>query len=124
MTIQECYEKMGGDYEQVEKRLPSAKLIQKFVIKFLDDGSYNELLESMEKGQRETAFRAAHTLKGVCGNLSLSRLLNSASKLTELLREEREDIPAEAFQIMEDVKKDYQSTAEVIREYMNSAEKI
>ncbi|MGN0732659.1 MAG: Hpt domain-containing protein [Emergencia sp.] len=122
MTIQECYEKMGGDYEQVEKRLPSAKLIQKFVIKFLDDGSYDELQEAMEKGQRETAFRAAHTLKGVCGNLSFSRLLDSASKLTEVLREENEEIPAEAVLMMEDVKKDYESTVEVIREYMNSAE--
>lgn len=113
---------MGGDYEQVEKRLPSAKLIQKFVLKFLDDGSYDELQEAMEKGQRETAFRAAHTLKGVCGNLSFSRLQDSVSKLTEVLREEREDIPAGAVMMMEDVKKDYELTAETIREYMNSAE--
>lgn len=122
MTIQECYEKIGGDYDQVAKRLPSASLIHKFVLKFLDDRSYDKLRDAMEKGQRETAFRAAHTLKGVCGNLSFIRLMDSSSKLTEVLRSESEEIPAEAFQMMEDVKKDYALTAEGIREYMNSAE--
>ena len=35
MTIQECYQKLGGDYAQVEKRLPSVSLIKRFITKFL-----------------------------------------------------------------------------------------
>ena len=66
MTIQECYEKMGGDYAQVEKRLPSAALIQKFAAKFLDDASFSQLCAAMREGNRADAFRCAHTLKGVC----------------------------------------------------------
>ena len=72
MTIQECYQELGGDFAQVEKRLPSVSLIERFITKFLDDGSFSELCHAMQEGQREAAFRAAHTLKGVSANLSLA----------------------------------------------------
>ena len=31
MTIQECYAQLGGSYEDVITRLPSLRLIEKFV---------------------------------------------------------------------------------------------
>ena len=37
MTIEECYVKMGANYQDVIKRLPSAKMIEKFALKFKDD---------------------------------------------------------------------------------------
>ena len=95
MTIQECYNAMGGDYAQIESRLPSAGLIKKFITKFLDDSSFSELCKAMKEGQREQAFRASHTLKGVSANLSFSRLLSSVTELTELLRPETDTIPEE-----------------------------
>ena len=52
---------LGGNYDQVEKLLPSARLIHKFVVKFLDDGSYRQLCDAMEAGSRAEAFRGAHT---------------------------------------------------------------
>ena len=36
MTLQECYEKMGGDYEEVLARLISQERIAKYMVKFLD----------------------------------------------------------------------------------------
>ena len=65
MNIEECYNRMGGDYAQVLLRLPSGALVKKFITKFLDDGTYQELCRAMEQGDRELAFRAAHTLKGM-----------------------------------------------------------
>ena len=121
MTIKEFYEKIGGDYAQVEERLPSIELIEKFVVKFQSDGSYLQLCETMEKGQAEDAFRAAHTLKSVCGNLSFIRLYESASQLTELLRNEMGEIPEEAFKIMEDVKKNYELVTDTVRKFVESA---
>lgn len=47
MTLQECYAAMGGNYDEVLGRLRSDRLIQKFVLKFVDDGSYQLLLDSM-----------------------------------------------------------------------------
>ena len=35
MTIEECYEKIGGDYADVSKRIPSVALIEKFIGIFL-----------------------------------------------------------------------------------------
>ena len=122
MTIQECYQKMGGDFAQVQKRLPSVKLVHRFIAKFLDDDSFSVLCDAMQEGQREAAFRAAHTLKGVCGNLSFSRLLSSVSQLTELLRSETENISENAVLLMEEVKADYELTVDAIRDYLNSVD--
>ena len=106
MTIQECYQKLGGEFAQVEKRLPSVGLVRKFIVKFLDDDSYSKLCLAMQSGQREEAFRAAHTLKGVSANLGFSRLLASAGELTELLRAETESLPGRAAALLEEVKQD------------------
>ena len=120
MTIQECYQKLGGEFAQVEKRLPSVGLVRKFIVKFLDDDSYSKLCLAMQNGQREEAFRAVHTLKGVSANLGFSRLLASAGELTELLRAETESIPGRAAALLEEVKQDYELTVSVIRAYLES----
>ena len=120
MTIQECYQKLGGDYAQVEKRLPGIHLIRKFIAKFLDDGSYPELCRAMEQGQTEEAFRAAHTLKGVSANLGFDRLTASSGELTELLRGRTDGIPTETVPLLDMVRQDYELTADAIRAYLNS----
>ncbi len=124
MTIQECYNAMGGDYAQIESRLPSAGLIKKFITKFLDDSSFSELCKAMKEGQREQAFRASHTLKGVSANLSFSRLLSSVTELTELLRPETDTIPEEAVLLLEEVRKDYELTVSSIRTCLDSADPV
>ncbi len=111
MTIQECYAALGGDYEDVIGRLRSERLVQKFVLKFPDDGSYRLLLSSLEEGNDAEAFRAAHTIKGMCQNLSFTRLANSSSELTEALR--RGDREA-ALALLPQVKEDYERTTAAI----------
>ena len=118
MTIQECYREMGGDFSQIEKRLPSVSLIKRFISKFPDDSSFSELCHAMQEGQRAKAFRAAHTLKGVSANLSLNRLLASVTKLTEALRPETETVSAEAGLLLEEVRQDYELTVGAIRAYL------
>lgn len=86
MTIQECYQKMGADYEDVLKRLYSEGMIRKFARMFLDDDSYPKLERSLKEENVEEAFRAAHTLKGVCQNLGFTNLYQPTYDLTEVLR--------------------------------------
>ena len=86
MTIRECYAALGGDYDDVIGRLRSERLVQKFVLKFPEDGSYALLHSSLEAGNTEEAFRAAHTIKGMCQNLGFTQLADSGSALTEALR--------------------------------------
>ena len=114
MTLKECYAAMGGDYNDVIGRLRTEKLVQKFVLKFLNDGSYNLLLQSMEEKNYEEAFRAAHTIKGVCQNLGISKLLDSSSRLCESLRE---GYSPEAEALFQEAKEDYASTVAVIEAF-------
>ena len=118
MTLEECYRAVGGDLAQVQRRLPSMALIERFVAKFLSDDSYVQLCRAMEAGQREEAFRAAHTLKGVCANLGFDRLQASASQLTEALRPEAAAIPAGAQALLAQVQQDYAETTGAIRVYL------
>ncbi len=113
MNLQECYSAIGGDYQDALKRLMNERIVQKFVFKFLDDPSFDNLIRSMDEKDYKEAFRAAHTIKGVCQNLSFSRLCDSSSRLTEALREEK----SENYQVLlEQVKADYEKTASGIRE--------
>lgn len=121
MTIEECYEKLGGNYAEVRGRLASASLVERFLGKFLDDQCYETLCLQMEQGNRQEAFRAAHTLKGVCANLGFSALLRSSSALTEALRPESDSIPEAAAALMETVRQDYTVTVEAIRAFKAQA---
>lgn len=87
MTLQELYQIIQGDYQDVKMRLRSEERIQKFLIFFLKDESFSIFMKGMEEEDYETAFRGIHTLKGVCMNLGLHTLKEQASFMTELLRE-------------------------------------
>ena len=91
ITLAECYELAGGNYQDALTRLMSEKIAGKFVRKYPADGSYAELKDAMAAGDLDTAFRAAHTMKGVAYNLSFTRLGDAASDLTEALRPGHED---------------------------------
>lgn len=114
MTLQECYAALDGDFAGVSGRLPSEKFIQKYVLKFLDDGSYELLLRSMEEENWEEAFRAAHTVKGMCQNLSFTVLEKSSSALTEALRNGKSP---EAEELYPKTMEDYDRALAAIREY-------
>lgn len=86
MNINECYQAMGADYEEVFGRLRNEKLIAKFVLKFPDDPSFSQLKNSLAEKNTKEAFRAAHTLKGVAQNLGFTPLYETAAAITEVLR--------------------------------------
>lgn len=86
MTIQECYRQMGANYEDVLKRLYNEGMICRFTLMFLNDDSYPKLEQALKEGNVKEAFRAAHTLKGVCQNLGFTNLYQPAYELTEVLR--------------------------------------
>lgn len=121
MTIQECYRQLGGDFGQVERRLSSEKLLRRFLAKFPEDGSFPALCSAMEEGCRDQAFRAAHTLKGVSGNLGLERLFSSVSRLEAVLRPEAEGIPPDARSLFREVKLEQQLAVSTIRTYLDDS---
>ena len=104
MTVKECYEQMGADYEGVLGRLRSEVLIKKFAKKFLDDGSFRSLKDNLVQKNGEEAFRAAHTLKGVCQNLTEKLRGRDTEGCEELLAkvEEQYNNTVDAIHMMED----------------------
>ena len=91
MTIEESYQAMGADYEDVSHRIPNAAMVKKFALKFLDDKSMEQLTAALQASEVEDAFRAAHTLKGLCLTLGFTRLAKPSIELTEFLRGRRMD---------------------------------
>jgi HPt (histidine-containing phosphotransfer) domain-containing protein len=113
MTVKECYEKMGADYEDVLQRLMNDTLITKFLHKFMEKNPYADIETALAAEDYETAFRHAHSLKGVCLNLSFTKMFESSNALCEELRngKPQKDITP----LLEQVKSDYNQVVEAIR---------
>lgn len=114
MNVEQCYEVMHGDYAEVIGRLRSNERVAKFLKRVPGDGSYDLLCSAINSGNAVEAFRAAHTMKGICLNLSLTALFKSSSAVTEALRDKSEigeDVPP----LYEVLKKDYEMTVEAIK---------
>ena len=119
MLLKDCYDAFGGDYESVRQRLSKDEIIKKFVIKFLSEPSFGNLSSALEREAYEDAFRAAHSLKGVCANLAFKRLEASASELTELLRHSAEE-PVDkekCKEVFECVSVDYNAVVDAVRKF-------
>ena len=86
MTVQELYQSIDGNYDAAKGILMMDKLITKFVIKFLDDKSYEKLANAWAARDVSGAFEGAHALKGVCANLGMNKLSGLASELAEEFR--------------------------------------
>ena len=112
MTVRECYEQMGADFDNVLGRLGSEQIVQRFALKFLNDTSYQTLEETLKEKNVEQAFRAAHTLKGVCLNLGFDNLYKASSAITEIFRAGELAGAEEAF---EEVEKQYNITVNAIK---------
>lgn len=76
----------------------------------------------MAAGNREEAILAAHSLKGVSGNLAFTPLYTSSSLLVETLCSNSKFIPQEAFPLLESVTEDYHATVGTIRSYLSRRE--
>lgn len=87
-------------------------LLERFLKKFPEDGNYQKLTEAVAAGDWEAALTASHTLKGMCGNLSLTRLYQLFTDQVDLIRRERYP---EAAGMMEDIAQSYAAVTEAIR---------
>lgn len=112
MTLKACYDAIGSDYEAALGRMGgSEKMLLKFAKKFPTDKTMQQLTDAFESEDWTTAFRMAHTLKGLCLNLGLDKLQKSASELTEALRDHVADNAAE---LLERVREDHKMTFDAL----------
>ncbi len=119
MNLKDCYTSFGGDFDEVLARLRREQIVQKFAYKFLDDKSFLQFETSMENKDYEEALRAVHTLKGICQNLSFSRLYESSSLVTNALKENDYN---KAIGLMPQLSEDYYRIIHSVKKYKTSKE--
>ncbi|MCI2068058.1 MAG: Hpt domain-containing protein [Bacilli bacterium] len=90
-------------------------LYVKFLKKFPMDASFPLIKPAFDKGDLEAAFEAAHTVKGVSGNLGLTRLYKATSNTVALLRAQEKDKAVESYQEIAD---SYAEAVKTIEKYL------
>jgi len=86
MTVKEFYESIDSSYDEAIARLMKDDRIKKYLAMFAQGDDYNKLINLLEEKNYEEAFRCVHSLKGMCLNLTLSKLANSSAVLCDALR--------------------------------------
>ena len=82
-------EAAGIDVDDALSRfMDNESLMVKFLLRFPQDQNFRQLQKALAAGDAAGAYTAAHTLKGVAGNLSMAALFRQASAVTEDLRKE------------------------------------
>ena len=86
MELSKLYKMIHGDYQNVLERIEDKQLIENFVIRFLDDSSFEQLIGHLNKNDIKQAFYSAHNLKGVTQSLGFDRLGEYTGAVCEELR--------------------------------------
>lgn len=86
LTIEKL-KQFGADADEgLQRCMNNEAFYLKMISRFLEDKTFDKLKANIESGNLEEAFKAAHALKGVLGNLSLTPLYKVIYEVTELLR--------------------------------------
>ena len=104
--VEELYQNIGGDYQKAISRMQDDERIKKYLRFFLADESYKQLADAIEAGDCDSAFRGAHTLKGVSQNMAFASLSKIVEQITEELRAKDFETAKETFKtVAEEYKK-------------------
>ena len=77
----------GIDVDDALGRLMGSEaLLGRLLGKFLQDDNYRKLLVAAQENDADAALAAAHALKGVSGNLSITALFEVTTRQCELIR--------------------------------------
>lgn len=93
-NFKSVFEAYGGDYDVTMSRFMGKEtLYMKILGMMFQDENLKKLGTAIEENDLDAAFEAAHTLKGVAGNLGLAPFYDSVCRIVEPIRnrEERED---------------------------------
>lgn len=118
MTVKECYDRIGGSYEEAKQRLMDDKRMLKFLGMFLRDTSFEQITGAIAKNDYAEAFKGAHSLKGVSHNMAFSALCGAVDILTEELRSGNPS--TDVTSLYEKTKDAYELTVQTIKELLDS----
>ena len=104
------------EYIDIESALSriggNVALYKKLLKHFLIDNHIDDLCTAIENGNYEDASRFAHTTKGVCANLSLTKLRTVS---TNIEANSKSGLDCTAF--VPELRQSFEATAQVIMDY-------
>ena len=113
MNIQEFYDSIDESYENVSSRMMgNQKLVEKFVRKFLDDPTYEQIKEAVNKMDYDEILRTTHTIKEIARNLEFTHLQKKRAKAVDMIRAgEKETV----LPVIDEIEKEYQKVVDAIQ---------
>ncbi|MEG1612921.1 MAG: Hpt domain-containing protein [Clostridia bacterium] len=96
----------------MERFSGNSALYEKFLKKFVNDDTFLKMVEFMRVKNFEEAYKGAHSLKGVTGNLGLTDLYNSCDAMCRAFKEGALEKIIECYG---DAKKHYDMAIEIIK---------
>ncbi len=101
--------------EGVERVGGNAEAYESMLVRFPKDPYFSRLCEAITQKNVETAFEAAHALKGIVGNLSMNRMYDDLVPLVEQLRGGSMEGADELLYV---IRQDYNAVIEAVEQMM------
>ena len=106
ITIEKLTEYGADTAPGLSRCMNNEGLYLRLVGKVLEDTNFEALEKALSAGNLDAGFEAAHALKGVLGNLSITPLYDKVCAVTELLRSRTEmDYSGAVAEILSDLEK-------------------
>lgn len=86
LTVEKLKEYGADTQDGLARCMGNEALYLRLVSTVASQTDFVKLKDSVASGDLKSGFEAAHALKGVLGNLSLTPLYDKVSEITELLR--------------------------------------
>lgn len=96
----------------LERFMGNEAMLERYLVRFLEDKSYAALLQAAESGDRENARTSVHTLKSVCGSIGCAEMHALSIEQEKLMRADQWD---EAFAMMPRIADAYARICSAIR---------
>lgn len=107
MNIQEFYDSIDESYENVSSRMMgNQKLVE------LDDPTYEQIKEAVDKMDYDEILRTTHTMKGIASNLEFTHLQQKSAKAVDMIRAGQRE---EVLPVIGEIEKEYQKVIEQIQ---------
>ena len=89
-TIEDLKNYGANTDEALSRLMGNESFYLMLIPRIFEDKNFDVLSSSIAEGDLEKAFDAAHSLKGVLGNLELTPILTPMLEITELLRHRKQ----------------------------------
>lgn len=101
----------------IERFMGNESLYVRMLKKFLDDKTFACLVESVSAKDGKTALESSHTLKGICGNLSIDCLYTLFSEQVTLMRADKWE---EAYAMMDEITENHSKVTGAVKELIDN----